>query len=265
MLRARVPGKVLPVDVEIIAFDMFGTLVDWYTSIAAALAEVGGRAGIDADWAVLASAWRARYRPTLARVVAGELPFESLDTLHRMMLDELAADGGCRAARVEPPVRRSSASEHGGVVTEAADELGRDHDVARGQLVDRGMPQAEQHRIDPAAQDVQHVLDARLAVGRQAPQIGAPDHDGPGAQGQGLDDVAAAADTAVEHDLDAVADGLAHGRQRADARGRPVQVVAAEDAPVTPHPGRSDGEVLAVPYPGVGRPDGVARQVAVSQ
>ena len=94
VLRARVPGKVLPVDVEIIAFDVFGTLVDWHTSIVAALAEVGGRAGIDADWAALASAWRARYRPTLARVVAGGLPFESLDTLHRMMLDELAADGG---------------------------------------------------------------------------------------------------------------------------------------------------------------------------
>ena len=59
MLQARVPGKVLDVDVEIIAFDVFGTLVDWHTSIAAALAEVGGRAGIDADWAVLASAWRA--------------------------------------------------------------------------------------------------------------------------------------------------------------------------------------------------------------
>ena len=128
-------GKVVPVDVdvEIIAFDVFGTLVDWHTSIAAALAEVGGRAGIDADWAVLASAWRARYRPALARVVAGELPFESLDTLHRMMLDELAADGGPGGrgglvqpehSRRQPPARRSSASEHGGGVTEAAGEPG---------------------------------------------------------------------------------------------------------------------------------------------
>jgi 2-haloacid dehalogenase len=96
MLRTRVPGKVLPVDLEIIAFDVFGTLVDWHTSIAAALAGVGGGAGIDADWAALASAWRARYRPTLARVVAGEVPFGSLDTLHRMMLDELAVGGPAR-------------------------------------------------------------------------------------------------------------------------------------------------------------------------
>ena len=82
---------------EIVAFDVFGTLVDWHTSITAALAEVGGRAGIDAGWPALASAWRARYRPTLGRVVAGELPFQSLDALHRMMLDELAADGPLQA------------------------------------------------------------------------------------------------------------------------------------------------------------------------
>jgi len=87
----------MPVDVEIIAFDVFGTLVDWHTSIAAALAEVGTRAGIDADWPALANAWRARYRPTLGRVVAGELPFEPLDALHRMMLDELAAGGPLQA------------------------------------------------------------------------------------------------------------------------------------------------------------------------
>jgi 2-haloacid dehalogenase len=111
MLRARVPGKVLPVDVEIIAFDVFGTLVDWHMSIAAALAEVGGRAGIDADWAALANAWRARYRPTLARVVAGELPFESLDALHRMMLDELAADDGPGG-----PLQALSDADHDGLV-----------------------------------------------------------------------------------------------------------------------------------------------------
>ena len=48
------PGKVTAVDVEVIAFDVFGTLVDWHTSITAALQEVGGRAGIDADWPAVA-------------------------------------------------------------------------------------------------------------------------------------------------------------------------------------------------------------------
>jgi 2-haloacid dehalogenase len=91
------PGNVMPVDLEIVAFDVFGTLVDWHTGIAAELAEVGARAGIDADWPALANAWRARYRPTLERVVAGHLPFQSLDELHRLMLDEIAAEGPLQA------------------------------------------------------------------------------------------------------------------------------------------------------------------------
>ena len=102
MLRARVPGKVLPVDVEIIAFDVFGTLVDWHTSITAALQEVGGRAGIDADWPGVASAWRALYHPALSQVVRGELPFQSLDALHRRMLDEVA---GTRQLPLSDPDR----------------------------------------------------------------------------------------------------------------------------------------------------------------
>lgn len=77
-------------DTEIIAFDVFGTLVDWRSSIAAALARVGGRAGISADWPAVADAWRSRYRPTLNRVVAGGLAFQPLDVLHRVMLDEVA-------------------------------------------------------------------------------------------------------------------------------------------------------------------------------
>lgn len=77
---------------EIIAFDVFGTLVDWRSSIAAALARVGSRAGISADWPAVADAWRSRYRPTLNRVVSGGLAFQPLDVLHRTMLDEVAEE-----------------------------------------------------------------------------------------------------------------------------------------------------------------------------
>jgi 2-haloacid dehalogenase len=85
------------VDAEIIAFDVFGTLVDWRSSITAELARVGGRAGIDADWPAVADAWRSRYRPALDRVAGGELPFQPLDALHRMMLDEVAREHGLQA------------------------------------------------------------------------------------------------------------------------------------------------------------------------
>ena len=77
-------------DLEVIAFDVFGTLVDWHTSIAAALKQVVAGPGLGADWPAVASAWRALYQPTLSRVVNGDLPFQSLDALHRRMLDEVA-------------------------------------------------------------------------------------------------------------------------------------------------------------------------------
>ena len=68
--------------------------------------------------------------------------------------------------------------------------------------------QAEDRGIEPAAQNVQDVLDAGLAVGRQAPQVGAADHHCAGAERDRLHDVAAAADAAVQQDLDVVADGF---------------------------------------------------------
>lgn len=59
--------------------------------------------------------------------------------------------------------------------------------------MDGGLAQAHQRRVDTAAEDVENVLHAGLSVDRQAPQIGATNHHGPGAQRDGFDDVAAAA------------------------------------------------------------------------
>ena len=81
-------------DIEIIAFDVFGTLVDWRTSITADLARVGERAGLRADWPAIADAWRSRYQPALNRVIAGELAFQPLDALHAMTLDEVVTEHG---------------------------------------------------------------------------------------------------------------------------------------------------------------------------
>ena len=79
-------------DAEIIAFDVFGTLVDWRSSISAALALAGRRAGLNADWPAVADSWRARYQPALARVIQGERPFATLDVLHAETLDEVIAE-----------------------------------------------------------------------------------------------------------------------------------------------------------------------------
>lgn len=84
-------------EIEVIAFDVFGTLVDWRSSITDALARAGGEAGLRADWPAVADAWRSRYRPALDRQVRGEEPFQPLDVLHRVMLDEVAEQYGLQA------------------------------------------------------------------------------------------------------------------------------------------------------------------------
>ena len=70
------------------------------------------------------------------------------------------------------------------------------------------MTHAEDGGVEPRPQEVEHVLHAGLPVGRQAPQVGAPDHDGAGAKGHRFDGVAASTHAAVEQHLDLVAHGF---------------------------------------------------------
>lgn len=79
-----------PVDaVKALAFDVFGTVVDWRTGITEEGRAVGLEKGIDADWQAFADAWRGRYQPSMSRVREGEIPWTNLDSLHRESLDEL--------------------------------------------------------------------------------------------------------------------------------------------------------------------------------
>jgi len=73
-----------------LAFDVFGTVVDWRGGIAreaAPLLDSLGRADITPE--AFADGWRARYQPAMARVRSGERPFVILDTLHRETLEDL--------------------------------------------------------------------------------------------------------------------------------------------------------------------------------
>lgn len=71
-------------------FDVFGTVVDWRTSLVADLSAWGADHGLTVDWTGLADAWRAAYAPSMSRVRRGELPWTNIDTLHRAALDTLA-------------------------------------------------------------------------------------------------------------------------------------------------------------------------------
>ena len=75
-----------------ILFDVFGSVVDWRTSLIDELTTFGRERQIEADWVALVDAWRGEYYPSMRRVVKGELPWTTLDKLHRTSLDKLVAD-----------------------------------------------------------------------------------------------------------------------------------------------------------------------------
>ena len=81
-------------DVKALTFDVFGTVVDWRGSIIRQGEKFAAERKLTVDWAAFADAWRGAYRPSMDRVRQGELPWTNLDTLHRMVLDELLVKFG---------------------------------------------------------------------------------------------------------------------------------------------------------------------------
>ncbi|PKB78676.1 MAG: haloacid dehalogenase, type II [SAR202 cluster bacterium Io17-Chloro-G9] len=79
-------------NVKALIFDVFGTVVDWRTSIIRQGKQFGKANGVEADWGAFADAWRGKYRPFMDKVRSGELPWTNLDALHRMGLEEVLAD-----------------------------------------------------------------------------------------------------------------------------------------------------------------------------
>jgi 2-haloacid dehalogenase len=79
-----------PGSIKALTFDVFGTVVDWRSSIIREGEAVGRARGIDhVDWAAFADAWRGLYQPLMDRVRSGASPWTKLDDLHRMGLDRL--------------------------------------------------------------------------------------------------------------------------------------------------------------------------------
>jgi 2-haloacid dehalogenase len=80
--------------VKALVFDVFGTVVDWRSSVANEIAALAKRKGLTVDGPAFADAWRAGYAPSMNRVRTGELPWTKLDRLHRMTLDKILIDFG---------------------------------------------------------------------------------------------------------------------------------------------------------------------------
>ncbi len=77
----------------ILAFDIFGTVVDWHGSITREVAALYPQ--VDAD--AFALAWRSGYQPAMQRVRSGELGWTLIDDLHRLILDDLLPKFGLNA------------------------------------------------------------------------------------------------------------------------------------------------------------------------
>ena len=91
--RAQPAGERLAM-VKALTFDVFGTVVDWRSSIIGEGRELGARLGLQVDWPQFADDWRGGYGPAMQRVRSGELPWTRIDDLHRMILDELIPKHG---------------------------------------------------------------------------------------------------------------------------------------------------------------------------
>jgi 2-haloacid dehalogenase len=81
-------------DVQALLFDVFGTVVDWRTSIIAELTRFGREKSLTADWAQFTDDWRALYQPALEEVRSGRRGWTILDVLHRESLENLLARYG---------------------------------------------------------------------------------------------------------------------------------------------------------------------------
>ena len=77
----------MTVAVKALFFDVFGTLVDWRSSIAREAEAMLEPLGYALDWLAFADAWRGEYQGAMEEVRAGRIPFCKLDVLHRRNLE----------------------------------------------------------------------------------------------------------------------------------------------------------------------------------
>jgi 2-haloalkanoic acid dehalogenase, type II len=76
-------------NVKACVFDIFGTVVDWRSSVIAQVTSWGKVKGLNINWVDFTDDWRLAYRPAMDKVRKGEIPWTRLDDLQRMILEDL--------------------------------------------------------------------------------------------------------------------------------------------------------------------------------
>jgi 2-haloacid dehalogenase len=79
--------------VRVLLFDVFGTLVDWRSSLIGIAETTAARAGLRADWAAVVDDWRRAYQPALDRA-RQDASWRDLDAVQRETLAGVLARRG---------------------------------------------------------------------------------------------------------------------------------------------------------------------------
>jgi 2-haloacid dehalogenase len=80
--------------ISALTFDVFGTVVDWRTSVTREGEAFGKPRKLSVDWAKFADSWRGLYQPAMEEVRSGRRAWTKLDELHRESLVRLLGDFG---------------------------------------------------------------------------------------------------------------------------------------------------------------------------
>ena len=78
---------------RVLLFDVFGTLVDWRSSLIGIAETTAARAGRQADWAAIVDDWRRAYQPAMDRA-RQDATWRDLDALQRETLAGVLARHG---------------------------------------------------------------------------------------------------------------------------------------------------------------------------
>ncbi|MEO9068259.1 MAG: haloacid dehalogenase type II [Caldimonas sp.] len=91
--------------IRALVFDVFGTVVDWRSSIVREGEALSAAKGLAVDWPALADAWRAGYQPAMQRTMQpgpdGQVAWVHVDDLHRGILDPLLSRFGLESLSEE--------------------------------------------------------------------------------------------------------------------------------------------------------------------
>lgn len=80
--------------VKALVFDVFGTVVDWRSSLIEQFRAFGEKKGISADWEAFVDDWKRCYRPGMDAVREGKWPWTNVDGIYRKRLDPLLRQYG---------------------------------------------------------------------------------------------------------------------------------------------------------------------------